>query len=304
MKKIVALALALSGFGCDMSKLAVRSTAKVLQRGQASMRQESDYDMAARAAPGSLKTVEALLMTDPDHRGLKTILADGYCQYAGAFIEDEWEVEKFAKNYDRADEIAARATKAYYRCVGYALELLGPSWKTAINGPPDGFEKLVAQAGPDERDAMMTLSMGLGGAINLNKDNVDLVAHLGKVRMLIDKVMALDAKNPPADALKRTMPYLVDGRLRAGMPEALGGKPELGKKSFDKAYQLTNQRHLLALVMMAQTYAVATQNRKLFRNTLVKVLQTDPASWPEERLMMEIAHRRAKRYLKQEKAWF
>jgi hypothetical protein len=36
----------------------------------------------------------------------------------------------------------------------------------------------------------------------------------------------------------------------------------------------------------------------------VKVLETPPSIWPEQRLANEIAHRRARRYLKQEKELF
>jgi hypothetical protein len=61
---------------------------------------------------------------------------------------------------------------------------------------------------------------------------------------------------------------------------------------------------LLARVLLARRYAVMMQDKKLFRDTLVKVLQTDPAIWPEQRLANEVAHRRARRYLKMEKEWF
>jgi hypothetical protein len=46
------------------------------------------------------------------------------------------------------------------------------------------------------------------------------------------------------------------------------------------------------------------QDKEMFRDQLVQVLQTDPAIWPEQRLANEIAHRRAKRYLKLEKEFF
>jgi hypothetical protein len=47
-----------------------------------------------------------------------------------------------------------------------------------------------------------------------------------------------------------------------------------------------------------------TQNRKLFHDQLVKVLQTAPSVWPEQRLANEVAHRRARRYLTIEKELF
>jgi TRAP transporter T-component len=57
-------------------------------------------------------------------------------------------------------------------------------------------------------------------------------------------------------------------------------------------------------VFYARRYAVAVQNRELFHKSLVEVLQTDPAVWPDQRLANEIAHRKARRYLKREKEWF
>ena len=57
-------------------------------------------------------------------------------------------------------------------------------------------------------------------------------------------------------------------------------------------------------VLFAFNYGVVTGNQKFFHDTLVEVLTTSPAVWPEERLANEIAHIRARRYLKHEKEWF
>ena len=56
--------------------------------------------------------------------------------------------------------------------------------------------------------------------------------------------------------------------------------------------------------MLLMAYDLSPDGKAKFRKTLVEVLQTDPAIWPEQRLANEIAHRRARRYLKQEKEWF
>ena len=55
---------------------------------------------------------------------------------------------------------------------------------------------------------------------------------------------------------------------------------------------------------MARTYAVINQKQDVFHDTLVEVLRTSPAIWPEQRLANELAHVKARRYLKQEKDWF
>jgi hypothetical protein len=84
----------------------------------------------------------------------------------------------------------------------------------------------------------------------------------------------------------------------------MGGNPEQGRRHFERAIEVTGGRFLLAKVYLARDYCRTVQNRELFHKTLVEVLQTDPAIWPEERLANEIAHRRARRYLKLEKEWF
>src|SRR6266566_5157911 len=95
--------LALLVVGCDLGKITVGTTAKVLQRAQPSLQQESDYEMASRAIPGALKTIEGFWIVDPDNEILTAILTEGYCQYGTAFVEDDWEIAKFAKKLDDID---------------------------------------------------------------------------------------------------------------------------------------------------------------------------------------------------------
>ena len=96
MRFRLACLLFVSLFACDLGKVTVGTTAKVLQRAQPSLQQESDYEMAARALPGALKTIEGFWIVDPDNEILTAILTEGYCQYGTAFVEDEWEIAKFA----------------------------------------------------------------------------------------------------------------------------------------------------------------------------------------------------------------
>jgi len=290
--------------GCDLTKIAVNSTSKVLAKAQPSLKMEADYDMAARAIPGALKTVEGFHVANPENELLVAILAEGYCQYATGFIEDEFEIAEMKGDFDGADYHGQRATKAFLRCMGYGLEMLGGKWEQAILGTFDDVEALAKKAGKSKRDGMFWVANGLAGAINYNKDDVTMVAHLSKARALFDRVAEIDAKKPPKDPAKHALPQVALGMVNTALPEALGGKPKIGAEHFMNAMKITKDRFLLAKVLYARRYAVAVQDRDLFRKTLIEVLQTDPAIWPEQRLANEIAHRRARRYLKQEKEWF
>jgi hypothetical protein len=290
--------------GCDMGKFTVNTTSKVLVRAQPAIRQEADYEMAARAIPASLKTVEGFHVVNPDNESLTRILAEGYCQYATGFVEDEWEVAELDKKFDEAEYHAQRATKMYLRCMGYGLELLGGDWSKAIAGEVESFRSKVAGAGADERDGMLWTAIGLGGAINQNKDDIALISHLPKARALLERVVQLDDAENDRDPVLRALPHVGLASMATALSKAMGGDPELGDKHFKRAMELTKNKFLLAQVFYARRYAVAVQNRELFHKTLVGVLQTDPAIWPEQRLANEIAHRKARRYLKKEKEWF
>lgn len=289
---------------CDMGKFTVNTTAKVLVRAQPAMNQESDYELAARAIPATLKTVEGFHVVNPDNRSLTRLLAEGYCQYATGFIEDEWERDKIKNDADAVDEDARRATKVNLRCMNYGLELLGGDWKKVMAGDIEGVRTKVKGAGRDQADGLLWTAVGLAGAINFNREDIGLVAQLPKVRILLERLVELDAHNQDRDLMAKALPYVALGQMDTAMGKALGGHPDKGGQEFQKALDMTGGKFLLAKVLYARYYAVAVQNKKLFEKTLVEVLQTDPAIWPEQRLANEIAHRWARRYLKQEKEWF
>jgi hypothetical protein len=312
---VIMLALACTAglSACDLGKTTVNTTSEVLWRAQPALEQESDYELAARAIPGTLKTIEGFWYVDKSNPRLTLLLAKGYCQYGTGFVEDEWEMATLEKRLDRADQLSARATKMFVRCTNYAVRLLGKKWQpgsdtdTQEKGIFADFEtvrKLIASTGKDKRDALMWAAIGLASTINQNKDNITIVTQLPTAKMMLEKIVELDDKHNYKHKSRRALPHIVLGMLYTAQAPALGGEPERGAKHFKRAMEITENKFLLAQVLYARRYAVMMQDRKLFRDTLVGVLQTPPSIWPEERLANEIAHRRARRYLEHEKQWF
>jgi len=125
-----------------------------------------------------------------------------------------------------------------------------------------------------------------------------LVAYLPKAKALFERVVALDERFHQAGA------HMALGMLNTAQGAAVGGNPTLGKQHFERAIQLTEGRFLMPRVLYAMAYGTIQQNRKFFHDALVAVLRTSPAVWPEQRLANELAHRRARRYLAQEKELF
>jgi len=298
--------LSLSLLACiDTASLAVESTSKVLLRAQPALKMEPDYDLAALAIPASLKTVEGFHLAKPDNPILVGILAEGFCQYATGFIEDEWERAGVAGDLDGQAYQAKRATKSYFRCMNYGLRMVPKSWAKTVEGAPAPFIEAVNRTGWKHRDGMQWVGIGLAGAINYNKDDIEMVAlHLDKAIAILQRVVALDDQKNLDDPARRVLPHLALGSAYTSRGKAVGGDPERGAAHFRRAIEITKGRFLLAKVYYARGYARITGDRQLFRKLLIEVLQTDPAIWPEQRLANEIAHRRARRYLKLEKEWF
>ena len=295
--------------GCiDMGQITVNTTSKVLIRAQPSLKMESDYELAARAIPGTLKTVEGFWVVNPGNEILLGILTEGYCQYGIGFVEDEWEEAMLKKDFDTAQYHSTRATKMFVRCLNYALISLGPKWQEDLfaegEGSQERQEKRIASAPSSKRTPLLWAALAIGAAVNQNKDNMEMIPYAATAKAMLLKVLEIDAKHPPRDPVLAAMPHVALGLVYTAVSPALGGDPKKAEEHFKKALELTQDKFLLARVHYAKRVGVATQNRQLYRDNLLKVLQTDPAIWPEQRLANEIAHRRARRYLKMEKELF
>jgi TRAP transporter TatT component family protein len=289
---------------CDMGKLTVNTTSKVLLRAQPALKMESDYELASRAMPGTIKTIEGFWVVNPDNGTLTALLAEAYCQYGTGFVEDEWERAVLEKRRDDADYHSRRATRMFVRCTNYGLKMLGGNWGEKLYGDLDTIRKMIADADEDQRDGLMWTAVGLASTINQNKDNMSIVSSLPVAKAMLDRVVALDDKMNNKNLTKRAMPHIALGMFYSSTAPALGGDPKKAEVEFLRALEITDNKFLLARVLYAKQVGVQTQNKELFQKQLVEVLKTSPAIWPEERLANEIAHRRALRYLKYEKEWF
>ena len=305
----VALGSAALLAGCiDMGQITVNTTAKVLVRAQPSLKMESDYELAARAIPGTLKTVEGFWVVNPDNAALVGVLTEGYCQYGIGFVEDEWEQAVVKKDFEAQAYHSARATKMFIRCLNYALMSLGSKYAEDLfaegENAQERIEKRIASTPSDKRTPLMWAALALGSAINQNKDNPDMISYAGTAKMMLLKVLEIDAKHPQKDPVLASMPHVALGLIFTAIPPALGGDDKKAEEHFLMALKMTDNKFLLARVHYAKRVGQVRQDRKLFRDNLLKVLQTDPAIWPEQRLANEIAHRRARRYLQMEKELF
>lgn len=294
---------------CSPEDLAVNSTSKVLAAGQPSLQQESDYELARQAIPGALKTVESFWVTNfgssGAHSRLEKILTEGYCQYGTGFVEDDWEEAKFRKDLPAVEYHNARATHIFTRCLNFALKSLGSGWQKDLFGTTEQASKRIAATGSGQRFAMVFAGTALGSLVNHNLTRPEMLSYVSTVQEIMLHVIDLDKKNgPPSNKVHAALPYVALGMIASTKPKSMGGNPDEAKAYFEQALKLTDDKFLLARTLMAYRVGLQTNDQKFFHENLVKVLETPPSVWPEQRLANEIAHRRARRYLSHEKELF
>lgn len=318
---VIALASLTAACGSFLENQAISTTAEVLKRAQPALQMESDYELAARAIPGTLKTVEGFwnaMHTDT----LTAILAEGYCQYGTAFVDDEWEVAVFAHDLQRIAELDARATKMYTRCLNYGLMMLPKQWSIDLFGTTDTVNKLIATAtkfNDRQRNGLMWVAYALGSIINHNLNDSEYLGYIPTAKALFEKLLQIDAKrklpvgkdgkvdctgNNSNKCVYMALPHIAMGMLLSAVGKSAGGDAKAASDQFLTAYKMTGGKMLLPMALYGFRVGKITQDKALFRKTLLEVLATNPAKWPEQRLANEVAHRRARRYLKQEKEIF
>jgi hypothetical protein len=283
---------------CNLTAFTANQTAPVLKAALPALAQESDLQLAREAAPGNLKTVEGFLLASPDNEIFISILAQGYCEYAFGFLETDVLAARLGHKNVEEEAVGKRATGLYLRCMNYGLKMLGDGWEKALLGEQKAWEDRVKGASKDQVPGLFFTALGLASAINLNRDDIELVAYLSKAKALFERVVALDPNFYNGGA------HMALGMLFTAQSAAIGGDPERGKAEFEAAINVTGGKFLIPKVLMAANWGTVTNNREFFHNTLVKVLETSPAVMPDQRLANEIAHVWAKHYLAHEKELF
>src|SRR3569623_2733995 len=318
---VASLVIALAGCAGGIQHMAAGTTAQILAKAQPARQMEADYELAARAGPGARKTIEGLYVAD-EQPVLREILTEGYCQYATVFVEDEWEIAKFAQKLDEVDNQNERASKMFTRCLTYAIMDLPGGFQKDLFGAPDGAIKRINSIGLDHRPPLMWAIVALGGMVNHNLPRVEMLSYLPIGKAGLERVVAIDTaqrgqidgtKHVPCDAACAThlaLPRIALGLVYSAASTQFGGDPQRASDEFQTALRITADKDhpdgkmLLARTLWAYRVGLQPTDRKLFHDQLVTVLETAPAVWPEQRLANAVAPRRARRYLSHEKELF
>jgi hypothetical protein len=285
-----ALALLVCGVSCNINKLTANATSGMLEVGSVAMDRESDLEFARYGFPASLKTLETFLINSPENEHLLLLLARGFNSYAFAILEGDLELAQVAGSDAEIDELTRRAKIHYLRGSAYGWKLLDkPALeKAAKTGDLAKLDAELAKLKKDDLPGLFWAGYGWASAVNLAKDDADMLTGLGAIEHIMAHTVKLDRHyNDGA-------PLLFQAVYNASRPVAFGGKPDVAKKWFEQAMAEHGTDNLLVPYLYARFYCPQVQDQKRFDALIAKVLAADPTRYPDLRLNNEVARTRAR----------
>lgn len=286
---ILLLTLPLSA--CSIRRLAANAVADSLAGGGSTFSADDDPELVGQALPFALKTVEALLGSDPENPKLLLFACQGFTQYAFAYVQVPAE-ELEERDYAAAQAQRQRALRLYLRARGYCLRGLDV-WRpgTAAAVVRDGAPAL-AKAGKKDVPLLYWTAAAWGAALGVGADRPDLVVDWPVVRILLERALALDPDYERGTLHEALM-------VVEALPPAMGGSPTKARAHFERALALSRGERAGLFVGWATSSALRQQDRGEFVAMLEKALAIEVDRYPTERLSNLLQQRRARRLLAQ-----
>jgi predicted anti-sigma-YlaC factor YlaD len=247
---------------------------------------DDDPELIRAAVPFSLKTIESVLAAVPDHPGLLLSACSGFTQYSYAFVQSDAEFLE-ADDFERSQELAARARRLYARATRYCLRRLEtsyPGFEQALRHDPEAALAATTKA---DVPALYWTAAAWGSMISLGLDQPELIAQVPIARALMVRALALDESHD-------------QGAIHAAMisiesvPESMGGSSARAREHFERAVALSGGQSAGPYVTMAMAVAQPAQDRAEFERLLNQALAIDADQYPAWRLANLVSQKRAR----------
>lgn len=246
---------------------------------------DDDPELVRDAVPFGLKTMEGVLVEEPEHEGLLLALASGFTQYGYAFVQQDADVMAEV-DIDRALELQRRVKKLYLRAREYALRALDvrhDRFSERMRADPTG---LLAQMQREDVPFLYWAAASWALAIASSKDEPEMLADFPLVEKLARRALELDERWNEGALHEFFITF------EASSPT---GSRDRARKHFEQAIAISNGAKAGPYVSLAESVAVKEQKPKEFRELLDKALAIDVDAHPEHRLANTVMQRRAER---------
>lgn len=234
-----------------------------------------DVETVREGIPAYLLLVDSFLRRSPKDEDLLLAASNLHGSFS-VFTEDE---DRARLLTEKSLEYALKAA-----CVRRAslCEMRNMNFKA--------YKETVDQLKPGDVPTLYQAGVAWASWIQAHGSDWSAVAELGKVKYLMARLIELD------ESWQAGGPHLYMGALQTILPAAMGGKPEEGRRHFERAIEISNGRYLMTKVVYAEQYARLTFDQSLHDRLLNEVIKADPI---EEgmTLVNKVAQRRAQELL-------
>ena len=268
LKRFALLTLIAMSSGC--ASLVGSVTSGIADRLSSAILNSPDIETVKEAIPAYLVLIDGFLVDGEGDPSLYLAAS----QLNGAFtalVEEERAQILATKAFDYAQRGACLNRR---ELCGLG-QLPFKSFETRVDG-------LSAQA----IDPAYQLAVAWTGYIQANSGDMRAIGQLGRVKYLLERVLALDPRWADGSA------QLYMGGLETILPASMGGKPEKGRMHFERAIEYSDGRFLMAKVIYAEQYAKLVFDKELHDRLLTEVVNADPVAM-DLTLINRVAQRRA-----------
>lgn len=271
--------LLLSGCSVFISSATTKMTANLSR----AILNNNDLATVEAGGPAYLLMVDSLLQDDPHNASLLRAAATIYTAYTDVFVKDSSRAQKLAT---KALDYALRAV-----CV------IRPDACALRQASFQEFENDLAVFTAKDVPALFALGAAWATWIQAHRQDWNAVAEISRVEAIMQRIVVLDELYQDGAA------HLYLGVLATFIPPALGGKPETGRRHFERALEISENKNLMVKVMYARQYARLMFDRTLHNRLLNEVLAADP-DVPGYALANTLAQEQAKELLKSADDYF
>jgi predicted anti-sigma-YlaC factor YlaD len=269
--------------GCSVKRLAADVVGDVLTGDSDVFASDEDPDLIREAIPFALKTLESLLASSPNHRGLLLSAAKGFTTYAYLLQDEADRLE--THDLSQARQLRARSKRLYARGRDYALRglaLTHPQFESLLRRDQ---ASALAKTTREDVPFLYWAGVSWGGALSAGPNDLALVSEVSLFGALVRRVVDVDERYEWGAADEFLVAY------EAGRP---GGSADLAREHFRRALALTDTPRASLFVALAEGLSVKEQNLDEFKELLGSAMAVDPDRDPRLRLVNVMAQRRAR----------
>lgn len=277
----------MSSSGCSIKTVAVNKIGDALSSGSSSsFARDEDPELVRDAIPFALKTIESLLDQSPRHKGLLLAAASGFTQYGYAFIQQEADFVE-AQDLDKATAMRARAKRLYLRAVDYGLRGLAvdlPGFAERVVADPDAA---LAKTRREHIPLLNWTGLAWAAAFAVDVTDSELSIRQSVFEKMMRRALAMDERWEKGSLHDFFISW------EAGQASA-GGSMARARQHFARAVELSGGTRVSPYVSLAESVAIAENNKQEFETALKQALAIDVNKAPDSRLANVLSQRRAK----------